>query len=290
VEGRSLAAAIALAVLIVIAAGTALLFAGGPPPAPPRPRAPSPSDVSEALKLSATVYRATLEQDSRIYGVPPMRPEEMARPFSYFDEGPAKGAGAPPLKVGASIQTPHLKLSLIVRKEAGSMEGQTFHADHLVLRIENLTDRDLAYRVETRVADEPRCDTKGEAPHNAIVLAPHETAYRTECLYRKDQRVAVRSIEVMEIPKLSAYYVSRLSPGLVLYSPRTSAGHVPPKGGLCPQTFSWREIRDGADRGEIGWRDVIDFYARHNCEDYVFFGSYRYRTDAAAPLPAHATP
>src|SRR6185295_4388821 len=220
--------------------------AGGPPPAPPRPKAPSPSDVSEALKLSATVYRATLEQDSHVYGLPPARPEEMARPFPYFDEGPGKTAAEQRIKVGGSLQTPHLKLSLVVRKEAGSIEGQTFRADHLVLRVENLTDRELAYRVETRVADESRCNTKGEAAHNAIVLGPREVVHRTECLYRKDERIALRSVEVMEIPKLSAFYVSRLSPGLVLYSARTSAGHVPRKGTLCPQTFSWREIRDGA--------------------------------------------
>ena len=201
---RGLTAAVVVAALFVIVVGTALLFAGGPPPAPARPKAPPPSYVSEALKLSATVYRATLEQDSRICGLPPTRPEEMARPFPYFDEG-GGGHGQPRLKVGASLRTPHLVLSLVVRKEAGSIEGQAFRADHLVLRIENLTDRDLAYRVETRVADEARCDTKGVAAHNAIVLGPRETVYRTECLYRRDERVAVRSIEVMEIPKLSSW-------------------------------------------------------------------------------------
>ena len=72
----------------------------------------------------------------------------------------------------------------------------------------------------------------------------------------------------------------------VLYDTRTSAGHVPLKGTLCPQTFSWREIQDGIDRKQIGWRDVIDFYARHNCDEYAFFRNYRFRTDAAAPLPA----
>jgi len=98
--------------------------------------------------------------------------------------------------------------------------------------------------------------------------------------------VLQRHIEVMEIPRLGAYYVSRMPPGLILYGRRTSAGHVPLAGSLCPQTFSWRDIRDGADRGELGWRDVIDFYARHNCEEYSFFRSYRHRTDPDEPLPA----
>ena len=89
----------------------------------------------------------------------------------------------------------------------------------------------------------------------------------------------------MELPALPAYYVSRLPATAILYDARTSSGHVPLKGELCPQTFSWREIQDGVDRKEIGWRDVIDFYARHSCEEYAFFRSYRYRSDPSAPPP-----
>jgi hypothetical protein len=98
--------------------------------------------------------------------------------------------------------------------------------------------------------------------------------------------VDVDLVEVIELPQLAAVYASRLPATSVLYDARTSAGHVPLKGTLCPQTFSWREIQDGIDRKQIGWRDVIDFYARHNCDEYAFFRNYRFRTDAAAPLPA----
>lgn len=279
---RTLALVVALGGLLVIAIGLGLMYAGGPPPAPPRPKIPEPAVTAAALKYSATIYRAALEQDARGYGIPPTPIEEMAMPFPYFDEW----SGVRRLKVGASMQTPHLRLQLVVRKEAGTMAGQLYRADHLVLIIENLTDQYLAYRIQTRVPDEARCETKGDVPHNAIVLEPRATIRRTECLYRSDERIDVRRIEVIEIPRLGAYYVSRLPPGLILYGRRTAAGHVPLKGNVCPQTFSWRDIRDGADRGELGWRDVIDFYARHNCEEYSFFRSYRHRTDPGAPLPA----
>ncbi len=109
------------------------------------------------------------------------------------------------------------------------MAGQVYRADHLVLAIQNRGDNYLAYRIQTRVPDEPRCETKGDAPHNAIVLEPHQTIRRTECLYRSDERISVRRIEVMEIPRLGAYYVSRMPPALILYGRRTSAGPCSPR-------------------------------------------------------------
>src|SRR5262252_4631041 len=109
---------VALAGLFVIAIGTGLMYAGGPPPAPPRPQIPSPA-AAAALKYSATIYRAALEQDARSYGILATPYEEMAKPFTYFDEW----SGDRALKVGGSMETPHLHLQLVVRKEAGSMAG-----------------------------------------------------------------------------------------------------------------------------------------------------------------------
>ena len=117
---------------------------------------------------------------------------------------------------------------------------------------------------------------------------PKQTTVRTECLYRKDAQIDITRIEVIELPPLSAYYVSRVPPNSTLYDPRTSAGHTPPRGTMCPQTFSWRDIKEGIEKKELGWRDVMDFYARHNCTEYSFFKSYRYRGDPTAALPTRS--
>jgi hypothetical protein len=230
------------------------------------------------------MYQAMLVEDAKQLGLAPPRPGALAAVFPYADELPP--AGPRILRPGAGLKTRHLSLTLLVRKEQGAVEGQPFRADHLVLRIQNLGGRHLAYRVATRMVDAGRCEAKGRIAHDAIALAPHEVVFRTECLHRRETRVEVTGIEVMELPPLSYHYVSRLTPELVLYDPRTAAGHAAPKGSTCPQTFSWREIRDGAARGAIAWRDIIDFYARHNCDEHTFFAGYRYRTDPAAPLPA----
>jgi hypothetical protein len=282
-EGKTLAAAIGLCGIAGIGLGMAILFGGGPPPAPPRPRLPPPpAPISGEMKYSATMYRAAVEQDAKVAGVAAPTPEGMAAVFPYFDELATPRV----LRMGGVIKTPHLLLSLIVRHEMGAIEGQSFRADHLVLEITNHGGYPVAYRVTTRVPDAARCEAKGVIPHNAIALNPRETVRRTECILQKTASLEVARIEVIVIPDLSRIYVSRLSPELILYDGRASAGHVIPRGNACPQTFSWREVRDGAERGQIAWRDIIDFYARHNCDEYAFFPGYRYRTDVTAQLPA----
>jgi len=266
VEGKTLALAVAFTGLCVIGLGMLILFGGGPPPAPERPKPPSTGETTMQgiVRYAPTIYKAMLEQDAKKYEVPPLGLAQIARPNPYFME--FKG----PKILTASIG-----------------QGQVLKTDHLVLYIQNLTPVYLAYRVETDVSNPKKCRVKGDIPHNAIVIEPGQTIRRTECIARRDESVRVKSVEVIEMPALSAYYVSRLPPPLVLYDTRTSAGHRPPKDNLCAQTFSWRDVREGAERGDLGWRDVIDFYARHNCDEYAFFRQYRYRTNPdEPPLPA----
>jgi hypothetical protein len=284
VEGKTLAGAVTMTAVTVMGIGLAALFAGGPPPSPERPRPPPAPEalMNGELRFSPVVYRGQLEQDARSFGVPAPGPGEIETPFVYVEEL----RGRRKLTSRNPIETPHLKLSLDVEKHQASMDGQSFRFEHLVMRIENRTGKYLAYRIKTDVSDKKKCSSKGDIPHNAIVIEPNQTLRRTECLFRNHRSVDVDLVEVIELPQLAAVYASRLPATSVLYDARTSAGHVPLKGTLCPQTFSWREIQDGIDRKQIGWRDVIDFYARHNCDEYAFFRNYRFRTDAAAPLPA----
>jgi hypothetical protein len=283
-EGKTLGLAVGAIGVIAIVIGTMVLYAGEPGPTPERPKAPPPPEVTmnTELKFSQPVYQGLLEGDAKKFKVPAPTLQEIAQPNPYFEEFKGKHR----LKVGQQYETAHIRLSLEVQKRKGLLEGQSFAVDHLVLRLTNRAQKFLAYRVETAVSDKQKCASKGDIAHNALVMEPGQTIERTECLYRTDQSIEVLHIEVIELPPLSAHYVSRLPPNPTLYDSRTSSGHVPLEGGLCPQTFSWREIKDGIDKRQIGWRDVMDFYARHNCDEYSFFAKYRYRNDAAAALPA----
>jgi hypothetical protein len=287
VEGKPLALTVLLTGLFAVALGALILHAASaPPPTPKRPEPPPPPSamINSEQRFSVLYYKALVEQDAKSYGIAAPSYEDLQQPNPYFDELHDKRS----LHIKAPIETRHLRITLEVSKQTTIIESHSLSTDHLVLRIENLTPFFLAYRIQTSVSDKHPCMLKAELPHNAIALEPKQTILRSECLFRKDAQIAITSIEVIELPALSAYFVSRMPPSSTLYDPRTSTGHTPPRGTMCPQTFSWREIKEGIDKKELGWRDVIDFYARHDCAEYSFFKSYRYRGDPTAPLPARS--
>ena len=273
-DERARTPAAVLAGVAIVGLGMAVLFGGGPPPADLAPLA--------ATRYSAASYQALLDQDARVYGLPPVAAAAMRVPFPAFSETPL----ARRLEPGKATRTAHLRLALEVSQETGRLDGQTFRAAHLVLRLENLTDGYLAYRVETEVGDTRHCAGKGELPYNAIVLGPRAAVRRTECLMQRPARLYIKSVDVMEVPPLAAMYAARINPAWAFYDPRAAAGHTPPRGAPCPPLFDWRSVDEAARRAEVGWRDVVDFYARHNCDEYSFFPAYRWRRSADEPLPA----
>jgi hypothetical protein len=287
VEGKPLALAVFFSGLFAIALGVLILHAAStPPPTPKRPEPPPPPSamINSDMRFSVIYYKALIEQDAKAYGIVAPSYDDLQQPNPYFDELRSRQH----LRLKAPIETRHLRITLEIHKETTIIQKNKLATDHLELRIENRTPLYLAYRIQTWMSDKKKCELKANLPHNAIAIEPEQTIMRTECLYRKDAKIDITRIEVIEMPALSAYYVSRVPPNSTFYDPRTSAGHTPPQGTMCPQTFSWREIKDGIEKKELGWRDVMDFYARHNCSEYSFFRSYRYRGDPTDPLPARA--
>jgi hypothetical protein len=287
VEGKPLALAVFFTGVFAIALGVLVLHAASTPPPTPKPPEPPPPPsamINSDMRFSVVYYKALIEQDAKAYGITAPPYEDLLEPNPYFDELRERQR----LRLKSPIETRHLRITLEVSKQTTVLGSQSLTTDHLVLRIENRTPLYLAYRIQTTVPEKGKCAIKAELPHNAIAIEPEQTVLRTECIYRKEAAIDITRIEVIELPALSAYYVSRVPPNSTLYDPRTAAGHAPPRGTICPQTFSWRDIKEGIDKKELGWRDVIDFYARHNCSEYSFFRSYRYRGDPTAQLPARA--
>lgn len=277
-------AAVCVVVILVAVVSMHAFEREAPPPPPPPPPAPAQS-VERVLRYSEGYYKAVIEEDAKKYGVPALDPATLAEPLTYASELDAPRT----LKVEhGKLETPHLVLATHVAKEWGSPGGgQRFRFEHIILRITNRTQRPLAYRVETAINHPEQCRSAGALAHNAIALAPGETVERTECLWHKNATLTVRAVEVMELPMLSYYYVSRLNPVQVLLDARTAAGHMVPKPAKGCSFVPWRDIEASAREAHTGWSDVMDFYARHNCDEYSYWRGYT-RWTAPGTLPSRA--
>ena len=53
------------------------------------------------------------------------------------------------------------------------------------------------------------------------------------------------------------------------------------------QPVAWADIKAGAEAKQVDWADVVDFYARHSCDEYTFFRGYKF---AASELPRLPVP
>jgi hypothetical protein len=270
--------------LAVILAVVGMRFLTKPPPPPPPPPPPAPeASVTGLLRFTPGYYRAILDEDAKLYHLDKVDPAQLAAPLEYADELPATKT----LKSDRdSLETAHLKLGTRIIKEwATTATGQRFRFEHQVLTITNKSLRPLAYRVETDVDHPEKCGSKGAIAHNALALRPGELVERTECLWHPGATVVVRRVEVLELPPIGYHYVSRLVPSQVLLDERTAAGHDPGKAKQC-QFVPSRDIQNAAKDAGVTWADVIDFYARHNCDEYSFWPGYR-RWKAPGTLPSH---
>jgi hypothetical protein len=216
-------------------------------------------------------------------------PADLSLVFPYDGSDPHKSLmpGEPP------VETRDLKLSTRTETSSATMNRGSFQANTLILRIENKSDRYVAYRVDTHTSAQPEtCMAKADFPHDAIAMAPHEIIERSECLMTDKMTFSVEHVETMLLPALSYYYVSMLRPLAIGLDARTTRGHRPPARSVCdaiPDT----QIKVALDKGNISWRDIIDYYARHSCERYLLpIGYHAFSKANELPLPvtAHTLP
>jgi hypothetical protein len=253
---------------------------------PPLPSRPEPERVEVARVTAAAerdpaVYAQQLADDSRALKIEPaVTPADLARVFPY--QSSEDGFALEVRGKRSAARVLGLELALRLEKIEGTPHRQ------MVLSIRNTTPDFLAYRVSSRPSRGTRpCHDKMDYPQNAVVLAPGERVQRSECIYKSGWRLLVSRVETMAVPGLSYHYLSAVPPpalGLDLLSAR---GHRPGKGRSACQIFHSAALTNAIEKGETGWRDLVDFYGRHPCQIFTFSKGYMaFETDRERPLPA----
>lgn len=248
-------------------------------PAPPAEEI-SLTEAIESVESSPSIYDGYLEKDASAFGVQPA-PDREAMSVVFRHQVDDSGHRLDPKGDVRSIESLGLRLSIEVRRIEGTPRKM------MVLIMENLTDRNLAYKIDTRPNRGTRpCGRKLTLVHNAMVLAAGAKQERSECLYKRKWALDIERIETVELPELSYHYVSKVPPATVGISARLGRGHRPPVGSECAVMLP-ATIRNARDAGKVTWRDFIDFFARHRCDTYRFPEGYKaFTEDAQSPLPA----
>ena len=94
---------------------------------------------------------------------------------------------------------------------------------------------------------------------------------RVECIWRDGMALAVTRVETVEVSPLLGLVPQ---PGSADDGRDRATGRARSPGcrasvERCSPVVS-QAVRSGLEKGEIGWRDLVDFYARHRCQTYPF--------------------
>ena len=237
------------------------------PPMPPKPVVVSDEDALRHVDENPEVYREGLATDAATYEVKAMTTEDMEKVLPYEQVTATRLLGG----ADSTMETGSLRLT--VRNEMLEMRmGREGNATlpHLILRIENKTDAAIAYNVTTDVAGSARrCGEKADLEGNMLALPPHAFVDRTECIFLKGMKLEVQSVEAIQLQPLAFHYVSRLNPAHIGLDKRLAFAHRVPMGKMCT-TIPEQAIKSAMKDAKTTWRDLIDFYARHNCDTYSF--------------------
>jgi hypothetical protein len=265
----------------VLAGGVALVvgisvvrFCGSvslPSKPPPTYATGSASQALSKSSASPEVYKQFLQKDAAAAGVRTPSIDDMGQKLAYrVDE--ARHV----LEVGQpAIEIAGLRLEL-------------FHdGNAMVLDIHNTTSSDLAYSVITQPTPSiSECNSATPLSFNALVVGKGKSERRVECVWREDMALVITRAESLEVPTISAWMLGLVPPALIGLDQRTSRGH---HGVVANETCSpvvSQAVKTGLEKGEIGWRDLVDFYARHRCPTYRFPLTYRaFKIDNEQGLP-----
>lgn len=266
--------------LVIMLWGTCAMFSvDGPLPPPRDPPPPIEKTLVYSYRYKEGFYKALINEDAKKVGIKgELQVPTMRAGNAYF----AEFAGNQLLKLGDKLETQHLLIQAFQKKVLVGEAGQGYRTDHLLLQITNKSSRPVAYMVTTEAFG--NCDMKGHLSHNAIALEVGAKIVRTECLSRGSKGIRIKKVEVFLITPLGYHYVSRLDPAQLAYDQRTSAGHEY-KGLTACRMLPWNLIQTALKRGEARWYDVIDFYSRHNCDEYTFHDGYVWKEKGPERLP-----
>ena len=224
-------------------------------------------------------FQDKLDEDTKRFALQPTSPEEMGKPNRYehlIDDNVI-------LKIGQSWTSEWINVKAVAQKVAYQRSGAEVRANHSIAIVENSHDTAIAYFLDVRSADLGGCEVRGARKHNANALLPGERAEIAVCAGSKP--IEIHDLQVMELSPLGYNYVSLIPPRALGYDETVAQSHYAGRRHkVCSQVPSER-LQIALREDSIAWRDIVDFFSRHNCHTYPWLWGYRYRAEGIEKLP-----
>lgn len=224
-------------------------------------------------------YQKRIDEDAASFGLQPTSLEKVQAPNEHriiVDDNAI-------LTKGKTLNSDWITLRVAIEKVAYHSGGAEIRANHSVVYVENVHTAPIAYFLDARSADKGGCEVRGARMHNANALLPGETAEIVVCAGTKP--VEIHSLEAMSLSSLGYMYVSQVPAAALGHDSIRATAHAGPRRAkVCSQVPSAR-LGKAIRSQKLAWRDVVDFYTRHSCEEYPWLWNYRFHAEGVTSLP-----
>lgn len=232
-------------------------------------------------KESPAYYKTRVDAAVEAFGIEPPNMDRLRAPNPFHH--PINMSDPKRIEPGqARREGP---LSIAVRAEQRTIErgGMRTKNMHTYARVLNTAKVPVAYRLLMRKAEAGECQLRNVNRYDAVVLDPGERIDISICSGK--QAVEVLDLRMLEITGIGATWVDKIPAQALALDPTSVKAHDPGEDVQPCTSLPAAELAKSIERGEFAWEDLVDYYSRHDCEEYRFWSDYRRLEAPAEGLP-----
>ncbi|NVB38322.1 hypothetical protein G6O69_10810 [Pseudenhygromyxa sp. WMMC2535] len=237
---------------------------------------------------SEAFYKTRVEVAHEHYeaeeGVPLTTLAALREPNVFFH--PITADAPRTLAPGESLREAPLEISVSVQQLVSEARGIRSKLAHTVVDVVNTGEVPVAYRLLLDKAGDGDCRLRAMTRYDAMVLEPGERAEISVC--KDSHSIEISELRVLELTPAGAIWVDKLPAAAVALGENATRAHDPGRELVQCTELPVREYAARIQSGELAWEDLIDFYSRHDCENYEWVEGYTRALEPLASLPVLA--
>lgn len=224
-------------------------------------------------------FQEFLDDDAERFGLQPTTIDEVRKPQAYAELVSDNVV----LQPGQRFQSDWIQIDAKVERVSYVKSGAEVRAQHSVAIVENVHDKPLAYFADIQSAGRGQCPVRGSRRHNANALLPGERAEIVVCA--GDGAIEIHSLQAIETSALGHAYVSQVPARAFGHDDIRGQSHEAPRRARTCTDVPTERLYNAIREDKIEWKDVADYFSRHNCEQYPWEWGYRYMPEGLEGLP-----